>query len=114
MSEKEGNLRLYKIFDGLSKIAAIIVLLAFIFRNIVGLGWLDGVLGNNLAEVTKYVIYILNYAGLALAILVALEFGTKHNFIVFLIVLVIIALVVIPIFFTNLWSKIVEMVGTIA
>jgi hypothetical protein len=111
MSEN-GKLGLYKIFDILAKILAIVVLLAFIFQNIVGLGWLDSLLGENLAEVAKYAVLITSYSGLALAILVALEFGTKHNFIIFLIVLVIVALVVIPIFFTDLWSKIVEMVGT--
>lgn len=105
MSEKEGGIS--KLFDILAKIGAIAVLLAMGFETIVALivkfgGTIDPDVLSGIANVVNY---ILTFGALGLAGLVALEFGTKHNFIIFIIVVVIIALVIIPRFFPDLWAE---------
>ncbi len=103
--EKRG---IYKLFDALSKIAAILFLLALAVDTITSLLFYWGVEipAETLATIKTFANYILLYGGLVMAGLVALEFGFKHNFIFLIIILVLLALVVLPQFFPEVWDSV--------
>ncbi|MEG1706056.1 MAG: hypothetical protein RR291_00995 [Clostridia bacterium] len=103
MSEGKGGLS--KVFDVLGKIVAIVVLIAMAFKTIVGLGWLNAVPADIMQTIATVVNYVLTYGALVLAGIIALEFGTKHGIILTVIILVLLALVVIPQFFPEVWAK---------
>lgn len=108
MSKKEKT-GLSKLFDFLAKVFAIAVLAAMMFQNCVGLGWFGD--GETLVTIAKIAHYVLVYAAIGLAALTALEFGTNHGFLTTLVVLILIALAVVPSFFPDVWSQILNLIG---
>lgn len=98
MSDKEGGLS--KLFDGLAKLVAIVVLLAIGLQAIFALLAHFSVDISSVSDtITGIAAVVLQWAALVLAGLVAMEFATKHNFIVFIIVAAILALAIIAMFF---------------
>ena len=105
MAEEKGGL--YKLFDVLSKLAGIVVLLAMGYQNIVALlnAW-GVVIPENIATMINTALPIITEWGvLVLAGLVVLEFGFKHNLVTIIIALVILALVVVPRFFPDIFEQ---------
>lgn len=114
MAEEKGGL--YKLFDGLSKLVGIVFLLAWAFKTITGLLFYWGVeIPVETLNLIEMVIadYILPYGGLAMAGLVALEFGFKTNIVFLIIVLVLLALCILPRFFPEVWDKVEEAIKSI-
>lgn len=103
MEEESG---LVKLFGVLSKLAAVVVLVALSFNTICQLGWLNALGEEMLAQISTYVVYVISYGAMTLASLVVLEFGFKKGLLVAVIMLALVALVVLPMFFSDLWATI--------
>jgi uncharacterized membrane protein len=104
--EKRGGL--YKLFDALAKIAAVAFLLALAMDTITSLlfYWNVQIPVETLATIKQVADYVLLYGGLVMAGLVALEFGFKHNLVFLIIILVLLALVILPQFFPEVWKSV--------
>ncbi len=101
---KNNDSGLFRIFDILAKIFAVIALLAIIVQNLAAFSWMP-------AQVITVANYILSYATIILAGLTALELGTKHGWFLTIIILLVIALALIPRFIPSVWEKILNALG---
>lgn len=105
MAEEKGGL--YRLFDVLAKIVAIVVLLSMGYHNIVALlnAWGVAIPENVASMINTAIPIITEWGVLVLAGLVTLEFGFKHNLVTIIIALVVLALVILPRFFPDIFEQ---------
>ncbi|MDD3831539.1 MAG: hypothetical protein PHW00_02655 [Clostridia bacterium] len=106
MADNDGGLN--KFFDFLSKVAALVVLLALGSATIIALlnSWGVNIPAQALVYVNIVVDIVARFGALIMAGLVALELAFKRGFVVFIIVAVLLAIILLPQFFPDIWSQV--------